>query len=118
MQKENTELYPHEWLAVAVVVGFISMLAASAYLSSPSFVLTGTPHHLVDSTIEVFVIGSVAHPGPHRVLRGTTVEGVLGVAQPLLEADMKRFNLQAKVRANQVVKVPAKKAPKAKRGSS
>ena len=109
-QENQAELHIHEWLAVVTIIGFIGMLAVCAYLMSPPLALqTGQPHYLIDNTVEVFVQGSVQFPGPRRVPRGSTIQDVLEVAKPLPQANTGRLNLQAKVRTNQVIKVPAKK---------
>jgi hypothetical protein len=113
-KKHHLELYIHEWAALAVLVGGIGMLAATAFFAAPSISLQlGEPHYLVDPTIEVFVIGEVAHAGPRRVPRGTTVEEVVYLAEPLENAFLDKLS-RAKVRAHQVIKVVKKKAARKK----
>lgn len=120
MQNEsNAELYVHEWIAVATISGFIAMLAVCSYFSSPPLsVQLGEPHHLLEETIQVFVEGSVVHPGAIRVPRGATMEKVLSQAALLPEADVKNLNMKTKVRANQTIKIRSKKSRKVVKNNS
>lgn len=110
---KTAELYIHEWIAIITITGFVGVLAICAYLSSPSLISRINEHQDVSSDlIEVFVTGSVSRPGPHSVPRGASVETALKASEPLPEADMRKLNLQSKLRPNQTIKVPQKKPPK------
>lgn len=93
-----------------MITGLFAVLAVNAYFSSPPMSLQlGEPHHLQDPFVNVFVSGSVVHPGVIRVPRGATLEIALKGIEFLPEADVGSLNLQSKIRPNQTIKVRAKK---------
>ena len=111
-QNQKTELLIREWILVALIIGFIMMLFSSAYLAMPStFTIIQAPVNAQEETVGVFVKGSVQDPGFHRFAKGTTVEGVLSSVGVLPEGDITGRKLNAKIRANQVINIPAKKTP-------
>lgn len=107
------ELMVHEWVSVIMIVATIGMLAVNAYLTSPPLSdQLGEPHYLLDPFIEVFVEGSVESPGSYQLLKGSTVGEVLKNAKPFPDADLSKINRSAKIRRNQVIRVPLKKKNK------
>lgn len=106
----SPQLPVHEWMAIAVLIGFIVLLAGITLFSKETVMpdRVGTPHHIVDPEIDVFIEGEVEHVGRHRVKRGSTVHNLIALAVPSADADLSRIKLEKKLRKSQVVKVPSK----------
>lgn len=105
---EKPGLLVHEWLSIAAIIGLLAILTALSCFSIPTSLPPDTahPHYISEPTIEVCVEGAVAHPGKIRVEKGSTLRQVLEQAILLPEADVKRLNLESKVRRNKVIKIP------------
>lgn len=103
-------LHVHEWLAVAILVGLLMLLAAIALFSGESMMpdRIGSPHHIVDPEIDVFIEGEVEYPGQHRVKRGSIVSDLIALAVPTSDADLSNIKSDKKLRKSQVVRVPSK----------
>jgi hypothetical protein len=98
----------HEWLAVMLIIGLLAFLTAISWVNQkyPSTIETGAPHFIASQELDITVQGAVEHPGRHIVKKGTTVREALALVGVLPEADLRRLKLDAKVRRNQVIKVP------------
>lgn len=65
-------------------------------------------HYITPITIEVTVEGAVEHPGPYSLQKNAPLRELLDQAKPLPLADLKRMNLDSKLRQGQVVHVKSK----------
>lgn len=101
--QEKPSLMVHEWLAIATIIGFLGMLTMISVSRStaPLPVDTETPHHIIDPFITVSIAGAVELPGSYKVKKGALIQEVLEQAKVLPEADLKRININAKLRNGQ-----------------
>lgn len=107
--QKNAELKIHEWLAVIVLIAILGALSIMAYVtkgnvgdnnrSLPSFLSKS-------GKIEILIEGAVAYPGIYYLPSGIVMEDVLLLAQPVSNADLRRFNLKASIKKGRIIKVP------------
>lgn len=105
---QSPRLPTREWIAVAVLVVFMTGLVALVLFSEedsqPDTLLA--PHYCVSQEIEVIIEGAVAHPGVHLLMRGSVLKDLLSKAEPLPEADLSRLKPERKLRPGQTIRVP------------
>lgn len=99
-----------EWLAVIVIMGFLTMLTVISLLapSDADDLALGMPHHLKPQYYEVLIQGAVASPGSYQVPTDARVKDVVALADPLPEANIQALKATSKVRNGQVINVPIK----------
>lgn len=66
------------------------------------------PHYLVSPYIEVSVKGAVTKPGVYQVTKGTLVEEVIKMADPLETANLKNIKLDSKITRRRTINIRAK----------
>lgn len=112
----NTPLNPqqapglplHEWAAVVFIIAVLSILSFLALCSDYAHLPENSeqPHHLINSEWDVFVEGAVEKAGAHHVKRGSLISDVLALAVPAKNADLRKINLNKKVKQGQIIKIP------------
>lgn len=110
-QTEQPKLQVHEWLSLAIILGFLgSLTLLSLRLNQPSFEVDhAQPHYIHNPYVEIEVEGAVAHPGKIRVKKGTTLREALELAQVAPEADTKKLNLDSKIQRKKRIVIPYQK---------
>ena len=68
------------------------------------------PHYVVSPYIEVTVKGAVAKPGVFQVTKGTLVEEVIQMAEPLETANLKTIKLDSKITRRRTINIKLKSA--------
>lgn len=108
---EKTERLPvHEWMAVVFIIGTLFLISSLTLLNDVSVddVLTGEPHYLRNSLIEIKVEGAVRYPGTYRVVKGSPVREVLEQAEPLPEAYLNPKSFNGTVQKRRTIRVKTK----------
>lgn len=95
----------HEWLAVSI---FIGVICAVALLTSMVQLTENTSAVIQKEEIEIVVKGAVANPGVYRFPSEMRLKDILGIAQLLPNADLRRYNLDSQVSRGRVINVPAR----------
>lgn len=101
----------HEWLAIASILLMLGTLTTIILLSGDPEIPSqlGTPQYTVAQEIEVFVKGAVENPRKLYLKRGAVLRDLLDQIVLLPEADLRRLNLDRKLRNGSVVKIPVRK---------
>jgi DNA uptake protein ComE-like DNA-binding protein len=101
-------LMVHEWLAITTIIGFLGMLTTISIVRTTPPLTPDKEHaHLiVNPFIKISIEGAVEHPGSYNFKKGARVKDALAEAKPLPEADLKRINLEAKLRKGQIIHLP------------
>ncbi len=104
----KTQLFVHEWLAIAVILGFLLLLTLIAAVGQSqdheAFKTVAAPgSYLKPQEIEFHIEGAVAKPGIYRVKVGTKLKDAIILAEPLLEADLRKIKPASRVRNGQKV---------------
>lgn len=104
---EKPSLLVHEWVAVALIIGFILMLTI---ISRPSpysdLQVSRTAQPIISNQLTVTIDGAVAHPGKYTLNKGSTLQDLFAEAIPLPTADLKVFKTSRKLREGQNIYVP------------
>ena len=112
IEQQKPMLMVHEWLAIAIIVGLLGMLAAIAMIrnSSSQFKEIATTDTPSNQWIKVAIDGAVESPGNYTVEKGTSLKEVLAQAKVLEDADFSRLKMKitSKVRQGQMIHVPKK----------
>ncbi len=110
METDPPSLFVHEWLAVAVIIGVMSMLTILSFSSTSSSQSTqslGKPHFLTNPFIEVVVEGAISPSPTHlKVKKNISFGGILEQVTLLPEADIRKLKKKSKVRKSQTIKIP------------
>lgn len=105
------QLFVHEWLAILMILGFLLLLTFIALIGQAKDLQTlsvGASNYLKVQELEFHIEGAVAKPGAYRVKTGTKLKEALELAEPLLEADLRKLRSNSRIRHNQKVVVPKK----------
>lgn len=95
----KTQLFPHEWLAIASILAFIMVVLALSQNDATIMPTSIAPSHKVGrQSITVTIRGAVHHPGEYELPVGSLVTDLLKLAEPLPNANLKRINTQSKLR--------------------
>jgi hypothetical protein len=107
---DKPQLAAHEYLAVIVIIGFFAMITLISVFRQESLPIgaEGEAHYLKPQIVEVYIQGAVESPGAFKVKVNSKVQDVIILAQPLKEADLRRYKPTAKVRAGQIITVPSR----------
>src|SRR6476469_2117973 len=97
-QTENPYLLVHEWLALAVILGSLALLTLISFRSTSYEVDHDHPYLISDPYMEVSLEGACKQPGRVRVKKGSTLGEILQQHPLLPEANLKKMNLNAKIR--------------------
>lgn len=110
----SPQLAPHEKICAGLLIGALVFFFSLAYIRTPLETAADrwSPHHLKSTTIEVTIQGAVANPGTYMIDRGSTVEALLELAQPLPEADLSKVKTTMKLYQHKKVIIPCKKQRK------
>lgn len=104
--KQAPQLYVHEWLAVALIAGFLLLLTLIVICRRGDTHLfeekeNSKLHYLKPQTIDLYIDGAVAKPGSYQVKIGTLTRDVIAMAEPLPEADLRKIRPTSKARNGQ-----------------
>ena len=103
-------LPPHEWLIIALLIAILTLLSFATFLNKNEMPwLEERKQELHEDLIQVGIKGAVKQTGIHELKRGSTLQDLLDIAQPLPEADMHQIKLQAKLRNNQMISIPQRR---------
>ncbi len=103
------KLPAHEWLIIVLIIAILLILSAIAYLGEERFLpSTGVSHDLVSQEIEVIIAGAVTKPGTYVLRKDALLKDLLELCKPLPEADLRRLNLEGKLRHGQKVRIITK----------
>lgn len=95
----KTQLFPHEWLAIASILFLIAVFVAlSRHDDTVIPASIAHPHKVGRQSITVTIRGAVHHPGEYELPIGSLVSDLLKLAEPLPSANLKRVNIQSKLR--------------------
>jgi hypothetical protein len=95
--QSNQRLPIHEWMAVVVIIFTFLLLTVISLLNYEKAITESEPVNYSPPLIDITVEGAVKFPGTYQVEKGTPILEVLGQAEPLPNADLKRFASDAKV---------------------
>ena len=106
MDKEQNKLLPHEWLAAAVVLGFIVSFMLIAFNSgeATSYDSAGVSYQ---ELVTVYIEGAVEHEGSYTVPRGTTVGDLLEKAVLHDDGNISKLDTASRLRNRQRIRVPS-----------
>ena len=107
----ESQLFVHEWIAIAIILGFLLLLTLIAALGQSSdfqSLKTGPASYLKPQEIEVHIEGAVAKPGAYRVKTGTKLQEAIILAEPLLEADLRKIRPASRLRNGQRIVLPTR----------
>ncbi|MGZ6330633.1 MAG: SLBB domain-containing protein [Parachlamydiaceae bacterium] len=107
----TTHLTMSEWIAVIAILGFLACLTLFNLLErheAASEIAVGPGVYLKPQYMDVHIEGAVKKPGVYRVKASALMKDVIAIAEPTLEADLKRFRERAKVTQGQNIVVPAR----------
>ncbi|MBA3602266.1 MAG: SLBB domain-containing protein [Parachlamydiaceae bacterium] len=102
----KAQLFVHEWLAIAIILGFLlllTLIAAIGQSQDHEAHKTVPGNYLKPQEIEFHIEGAVAKPGIYRVKVGTKLKEAIILAEPLLEADLRKIKPASRVRNGQKV---------------
>lgn len=102
-----SQLLPREWLALGVVAGLLATLSLTVVLNRPGRLPdVGEPVSLfLPQTVEVEILGAVAHGGLYSLDRGATLADLLALSIPLEGADLRGFDLEHPLRNRQRIEI-------------
>ncbi len=106
--KKPEQLYVHEWLAIVLILGFLCLLTFIAYVNyaiDHQDLKTAQGASLKPQEVEFHVEGAVAKPGTYSVKVGTKVKEAIALAEPLLEADLRKIKSTSRLRNGQKIVV-------------
>ena len=105
-----SSLRVHEWLAIALVLGFLVGLTTltSINRSRESVKLNCELYSRQFSGFDVYIKGAVDHPGVYHIQSEMKMRKLLNLAQLKSHADIRRFNPETVVKKSRVINVPAK----------
>lgn len=95
----------HEWLAVSLTIGAVVLVCVISFFND---VGGGGREKIGWEGLEVHVMGAVSKPGSYQMEKGAKMSELLALAEPLVEADLRRINREASLRTGQVVHIPAR----------
>lgn len=105
----NGGLKVHEGVAMSLLIGLIGVVILITQLSPiESILVTGKENLLKRDSVEIVVKGAVEFPGLYRFPSHVSMREVLEVAQPLAEADLRRYQLDKLVKRGRVINVKPK----------
>jgi hypothetical protein len=102
------KLPPGEWLVIIAIIAIMFLLTGVSWLSDRHMIAfnSHSPHHLISQEIDVFVEGAVERSGAFKMQRGSTVQDVIALANPLPEANLNKLKMKSKLRHGQRIRVP------------
>jgi hypothetical protein len=107
----ESQLNVHEWIAISIILGFLLLLTLIAAIGqSPDYktLKTGPGSYLKPQEIEIHIAGAVANPGTYRVKAGTKLQEAIILADPLLEADLRKIKPARRLRNGQKIVLPTR----------
>jgi len=103
---DEVVLAVHEWVAASTIAAFFLFLSLMAYLGrSEDNVGSVDLHYLKPQELKVSVEGAVSHPGVYSLSVGGTYADLFERAKPLENADLRKVNLNARLRSGRRVVV-------------
>lgn len=108
-EQPKPKLQMYEWLAVYAILSVLVLLTAFSMLGTKDpLIETGEARYTINPMAEVYLQGAVEKPGRHQVKSGSTVGELLEKVKPLPGADLRKVKPDKKLRAGQIVKIPAR----------
>lgn len=107
---EKPALEVHEWLAIVAAISTLLVITLSTCFNSRA-VETKTfqlNQSAISENINILVEGAVRNPGAYLLSADSTVLDALNRADPLPQADLRRFKTSRKLRPGQTIKVPSR----------
>lgn len=99
----------HEWLVIAILIGFLIGLASLTSFSVKGESNSGGGPQFNQqkySGFDVFVKGAVDHPGVYHIASEIVMRDLLSLAGLSPNADLRRFNLDVVIKKGRIVNVP------------
>lgn len=106
--EEKGRLAVHEWLAIVSIISFMAMITFVSVSRRDAEVEENIPHYLTPQEFSVLIEGAVENPGSYQVKVGSTLQEVISLAKPRLEADLRKIKGAKPVRNGQVIKIPSR----------
>ena len=105
----KSQLFVHEWIAISIILGFLlllTLITATGQSHDFQSLKTGPTSYLKPQEIEIHIAGAVAKPGTYRVKSGTKLQEAIILADPLLEADLRKIKPTSRLRNGQKIVLP------------
>ncbi len=106
-QAENPSIYVHEWMIIVFLI--LNLVLLTSVSHSCSSVNIGSHekhvHELTKTDIEVSIDGFVEFPGSYTFKKGAKVKELVALAKLKANADLKRLNMDAKLKNGQQIKI-------------
>lgn len=96
----------HEWLAIAMIMGVLIGLTCLTAFYGGSESRYIDAEYISKSGFDVVIKGAVANPGIYHIPAEMKMKEVLALAGVGLDADLRRFNLEAVVKKRRIIHVP------------
>jgi SLBB domain len=108
-KSENPSLYAYEWISVAFICTFVTLLIfITIFNGSSNAALDPIPHYIIEQEIIVKVEGAVQNPGFYQMRKGNKIKDILQKVTLSPEADLRKVKTEMKLRNGQIVKIPHK----------
>ncbi len=98
-----TRLAKHEWISVGTLTGFLLLMTFIAWMDDEP--LNTRSIHLNVQRVRVTISGAVASPGEYLLPIPSTIADLLNLAQPLPIADLRRINLESRLREGRHINI-------------
>ncbi len=105
----------HEWIAVVIIISvflFLTIITISNY--EPPLIETNTVA-ISQPLVDVTIIGAVKFPGTYQIEKGSTIQTLLDMAEPLPNANLNSLNFDSKItkkRKITIKEIPIRKTRK------
>ena len=107
--KKATEIKFHEWLAILILIGIIAgltIITSNSQLNSHGQKIDKAPAHARKNGVEIIVKGAVRYTGTYRLPPGMLMSDILNFADPLPNADLRRYKLETPLNRSRMINVP------------
>jgi len=107
--KNSTSLKVHEWLAISLFIGMLGSLAliTTFYQDKVQFQVEAPSKSKIEG-FDVLIKGAVRNPGIYHVNTQMQMKDVLALAEPLSEADLRKYQLESYITKGRVINVPTR----------
>lgn len=104
---KKEKLSTPEWFAILSIIIAMLTLCIVTSLRGPEIPQEIMAKEVASvQEIEVTVTGAVSNPGAHNIPKGSTIQDLLVVVQPLPEADLTHLILEKKLKNHQKIQIP------------
>lgn len=103
---DDPDFNVREWIAISCLIGILIAVIVITQLSSVRGVSVSDQECAEKGDIEVIIKGAVAYQGVYRIPYQTPMQVALKAAQPLPQADLRRFKKDKSLMRGNVIHIP------------